>query len=661
MLSTSLTALEILKTGVFPDQPELLNIVTLNELQSQEFLNVVRTSSELFAEPIKQYHTGKTGAGKTSIGNRLYGHEVMLSTGYMNCTFYVGRLKIPGNLWYFDLPGAGSDEDFENINRAALSLEPLPGTPVTQFEVRDFTHAQLRVLFSLEADFRDAPEADHLLRLLHQGFERHNRALSQKALLEPKGAPHRWLLIDKEYNQTYPVSQEDKRLNIHEAVGVETLQVTTDSWQAAENREEYAPDVVLFVVAAHMIFGRDDKRYLDTLLRVYADKLIVVLNMFTREDVHLATRANIESVTEAISKTYQQVVPGMSPRFVEIDASTGTGLDTVTEQICQILPRKKLGKIQSILQNDLKIVAERERNHRFLSNVNHIAARLALYTVDEKERNQDLIGVAASGIAQYTAMIFEEAAALAEIRHEMDTLIEQEVGKIKKARVKHVFEKTADVETQDILERIPIEEEVEITKMITTKVFKDIVQEVPVSRRERAKIRWEKWKKHATTIFDQLDDLVAGKDETTWSKNAREAYERMYPKKVVGRQEVEEAVPVKDIVKQMTGYEDKVVGTREVVVGYSEKIVGENPLQGGRPVIEFLVGLSLGIRAFCLDTSSNRQVKAYVEDWQKAVRLRLGRFNPQIEEWIQQGTAGEEKLITLLEAELKPLIDISAA
>ncbi|MCD8487632.1 MAG: 50S ribosome-binding GTPase [Desertifilum sp.] len=134
-------AIDTLKL-IFQDRPGLLEIIQLGGIESEQLLNSFR-KQELFAAPINLYVTGRTGSGKTSLGNRLLNQSIMNSTGYQDCTDKVGFFKLASNLCYFDLPGAGSDEKYENINRAALLMEQridedLGETPVTSFEVATY-------------------------------------------------------------------------------------------------------------------------------------------------------------------------------------------------------------------------------------------------------------------------------------------------------------------------------------------------------------------------------------------------------------------------------------------------------------------------------------------------------------------------------------------
>jgi hypothetical protein len=128
---------------LFSDQPDLLTIVTSSDLEAQQLLVAFRQRDDLLAEPVKQYTVGRTTAGKTSLGNRLFGEDVMKSTGHANCTDFIGLLRMRSNLHYIDTPGAGSDEEYENWARLALGLPQLDAEPAKRLGVRDYTGARL--------------------------------------------------------------------------------------------------------------------------------------------------------------------------------------------------------------------------------------------------------------------------------------------------------------------------------------------------------------------------------------------------------------------------------------------------------------------------------------------------------------------------------------
>lgn len=130
---------------IFQDQPDLLKVIELGDIESKKLVDVFRERDELFATPVNLYVTGRTGAGKTSLGNCLLEEVKMKSTGYMDCTDSVGFFKLASNLCYFDLPGAGSDENFENINRAVLLVPQLDDDilgiiPIEEFKKIDYSN-----------------------------------------------------------------------------------------------------------------------------------------------------------------------------------------------------------------------------------------------------------------------------------------------------------------------------------------------------------------------------------------------------------------------------------------------------------------------------------------------------------------------------------------
>ena len=130
-------------TAIFHDQPELLHAVTLGDLQSQRLLEEVRTKGKLFSEQIHQFVVGRTHAGKTTLGNLLFGSEAMSVSGKQDCTDYIGRVRLKSELCYFDTPGAGGEEAYENYTRMALGLDQLYEPQVDKFQLLDFTDARL--------------------------------------------------------------------------------------------------------------------------------------------------------------------------------------------------------------------------------------------------------------------------------------------------------------------------------------------------------------------------------------------------------------------------------------------------------------------------------------------------------------------------------------
>jgi len=109
--------------ALFADKPELWKILDLDSYESERMISHLRESGDLFSEPINLYMTGRTTSGKTTIGNLLLDQNQlgMKSTGHMDCTDYLGVLATP-SLVYYDTPGSGSDDGYENINRAIFLM-----------------------------------------------------------------------------------------------------------------------------------------------------------------------------------------------------------------------------------------------------------------------------------------------------------------------------------------------------------------------------------------------------------------------------------------------------------------------------------------------------------------------------------------------------------
>ncbi|PSF34927.1 hypothetical protein C7H19_18135 [Aphanothece hegewaldii CCALA 016] len=239
-------------------------------------------------KPVNFYATGRTGAGKTSLGNTLLGAGTgklpMESHGHQDCASAssVQYFTLASNLRYLDLPGAGSNEEFENINRAALFIEQITDEdeetdPVKQFKIMNFSEYETR--------------------------------------------------------------------------GVQEEVITVEAWQSQDNQKFCAADIILYVVAPHMMFIHNDKRYLRALLKSQTqrnqnEKIIFALNIHRTEDGQLKpTPQNIEDTKKTITKIYHEFYPNTTPPIVEIDFRRGTGINQITELICKILPSEKISNI----------------------------------------------------------------------------------------------------------------------------------------------------------------------------------------------------------------------------------------------------------------------------------------------------------------------------
>jgi hypothetical protein len=567
-------ALDTLKI-IFKDKPNLLEIVTPSDLESKEWVEKLRSDSGIFASPIKLYGVGRTGAGKTSIGNVFFGQEVMRSTGHMDCTDYVGLLKLKGNLWYLDTPGGGNNEAYENITRAALLLDQLPDDTVDTFEMHDFTMA----------------------------------------------------------------TGKDQ--------GVEKRQVTVEEW-ATLYKKFFSPDVILFTVAPHMLFLRGDREYVAALLRTYADKIVFALNIWFKDGIQVTTDANITDAKEHITKVYQRLFPGQKaePTFVVIHALTGAGTDELTGEICALIPPEKLGKMHAALKEELKSIADKEQNRRFQQALHLIAARLALYTVDQQIGDENLMSIAASGIIQYAVKTFKDATELLAIQDDLYAIAEHRVGEIKKERSEDIKQKVYETERRAIEVQKPrireeiVEHDIPYHEPITS------VKEIEKGTLERAAISFEGLLKKVGSFFENWD--------TSGFQNIdKQTADRMVEKRTDVHFE-ERTKRVEVLQHRVDGYETEIAGYVNEIISVKDVVVGQKSLTGGFPLIEFLVGLGLGVKYACQDTTAQVQTnfQSHIANAIKTTQARLLSCKPRLEAFIKQGGTAEQEIVALLDQQL---------
>lgn len=106
------------------------NQPSLSAIQAKFIVERLANSSVSLGN-INIFVTGRTGSGKTTLGNRLGGIDYLMpSSGHQDCTDEINLLKFPIGLNYFDLPGVCSDDRLENYNRAALGLQQVENFPL---------------------------------------------------------------------------------------------------------------------------------------------------------------------------------------------------------------------------------------------------------------------------------------------------------------------------------------------------------------------------------------------------------------------------------------------------------------------------------------------------------------------------------------------------
>lgn len=602
-------SLEVLR-GLFSDKPEALKVFDLQSLESQYLKDKLRNSGELFADAINLWVTGRTGAGKTSLGNSLLDSVVMKSNGFQDCTDFIGFFRLSSNLRFWDTPGVASSYAYDNINRVALSLpqkEPKkyskdPGKPL---EVSDYLTIK---------DFTNCTS--------------------------PKALP-----------------EEEK--------------VTVGHWQTKQQQNDVAPDIILYVLAPDKQFLESDEEYFGLLLETwkerYPDRCIVipVLNIFRDERDNIKpTPQNINDARKGITRVYQAVYDTREALpIIEINSKTGEGIPQITELICQILPPEKIGALGQVLQNDLKQYVERERVERYYRTLSLISGRLARYTGDKKLEGQSLFQAASSAICTYGVMTFKSLDAIADIKTQFDSVVEQ-VEQVEKERREDITTKENVMGTKDITRVKQKEEQVEVEYTDwrpeqKTDTFEEEVY-VPVSKTKNLK----------KTV------LVPGKVEVTKKRSGWGKFwtgEDNYTKEEDGyiEREVSEEVEVvesekKTVKKNVTriewvqetkkkletrvvGYEEEVVDTVQVVVAQVDKVVGTKHLVGGYPAIKFWLGLGLCVQNY--SSNSNAAWSSSMQQGELLAERKLVPLKSQIEQLVDD-PQGEEKLIQLLERAL---------
>lgn len=108
---------------------------------------------------VRTVATGKTGSGKSTLGNRLVGIDYFLpSTGHQDCTDQVNVIQFPAGLEYVDLPGVSSDDKLENYNRVALGMRQVPEWPQVQaVTLATYNTHALRTTREIRVDALPAP------------------------------------------------------------------------------------------------------------------------------------------------------------------------------------------------------------------------------------------------------------------------------------------------------------------------------------------------------------------------------------------------------------------------------------------------------------------------------------------------------------------------
>jgi hypothetical protein len=610
------TALENLKI-LFQNRPDVLNMLDLRELdlaglESEALINAQK-NRKLFPEPVNLYVTGRTGAGKTSLGNSLLdsGKRPMESHGHIDCTSSVQYFVLTSNLRYFDLPGAGSNEQFENINRGALLIEQIKDedeniTPITQFKILDYSK------YSTE--------------------------------------------------------------------GIKEEIITVEQWESEENQKFVSPDIILFVVAPHMQFIREDKRYLRGLLkslkgRSSSNKVIFALNIHRKNGTQIPTPQNIEDARKGITKIYQEFYNGETPLIVEIDSSKGTGINQITDFMCRILPSNKIGNMQQVLRGELKELAKKERSRRYRQALIYVASRLATYTVNT-QIGKGIVEEAYAAICDYGIKIFREEDACFQVSRDLYEMVANFAAQAKISREEAITIMVAEAVEKEVTENVitgytPEYEYVDVPdRRIDSVQGKHPGVETPANQTGRIVGG------AAVGGLTGLGAVTAGV-AAALAAGATITTGGLATPLVVGilggmatgalrgmQKQKKPAIP-EPVAETLKRTERRLVGmkeqrenvTRKVKdIVQKEKVLDQKKyLQGGYPVVENLLAIGLGIE----NAQPSQDLQAHFEDIVQAgkdeVQARLSRYKEEINKLAESSSTPEKaqqaevQLIKILE------------
>lgn len=588
---------------IFQDYPEVLKLLDLRELDADnlegQYLTQEMRERELYSQSVNFYATGRTGAGKTSLGNCLLDSKsiTMESHGHIDCTSVVQHFKMKSNLQYFDLPGSGSNELFENINRAALLIPQIKDEdegiiPTNILIVKDFTHyAQT------------------------QKYE------------EIKFSVAEW--------------QSDKTQHVYEADII--LYVVSPHMQFIRSDRKYL---------RALLKSRKGKNG--------SSKVIFAMNVHENPDgTAKATAQQVEDCQNTISEVYEQFYPGSNPRIFKVNSLRGDGIVDITKAICQILPREKIGKMSQVLSDELKGLASEEQKRRYRQALIYIAGRLATYKVDTDFGKKSLLQEAYAAVCSYGISVFQEPAIFSDIEDSVYNAVDEFAAKAKTSRteaikilVQSVRQERVEREVTDYVPDYQDEEIVEERPEYAVKTKK-----VKVSASDRALLGTAEIAAHIAaspvSIVQGVGSLFGlVEEEDILSSQIHKNFDDMaYKDEQVLETSIRKLVRTEQRFKGMKEQKRTIVERIPVVFNKEQETGQSDYLQGGYPVISDILAIGLGLEETVHSEGLANSIESIMAAGQIKVTAQLGRYTEDINRLVtdKKPEEAEKEIVSLLE------------
>jgi hypothetical protein len=567
--------------NLFGDCPDVLRMLDFRELDLAELTDAKVAESfrsrQLYPEPVRLYATGRTGAGKSSLGNKFLEGSPLPSTGYVDCTSAVQYFRLASNLVYFDLPGSCSADAFENVNRISLLIPQLTDPDI------------------------DLEESDALPLLDFSEFQKTGKA---------------------------PTKADE-------------ILIPIDQWNSPPMREKFAPDVILYVIAPHTLWLRPDRKYLSDLLNLrkrlgLPPNILFALNLFRNSDGSLRpTPENIADVRAGITTIWQKVFPSESPTILDVDARTGRGIQELAESMCRLLPPHKLGNMGQVLTGELKAAAKAERSFRYRKLLVRLASRLATYRVDASDGRVDLLGEVFAALCGYGVSVFHEEQAVLDAQDEtLRSIANNSANSAREARAEALMIGVPEVtyreeEEERVTGTVPIFEDEEYTETVPTMVEEEYRRSK--SGLTKTMIGAAELVTHALVSPISMVQTLFGQKRTV-NDEVSDSFASSYSYadhrvRVVDRE-------VTRLRQRLTGFrEQKEWITRMVPeIVTHQKEVGKTFREGGAHVVEEVLSLGMTIESLPPGSDLASSFASALVSTRASVRMRLSGLAERIDE-----------------------------